>query len=597
VNTRKFFRELKRRNVYKVAIAYAVIAWLLIQAASILFPTFEAPGWVMKAFVTMIAAGLPIALIIAWAFEITPEGIKRAEEVAPDELIPQWSRRKFAALIVSVAVIAGGLLIFQLWRSHTPSAAGNLPQKSIAVLPFENLSPDPENAYFADGIQEEILTRLAKIADLKVISRTSTQQYESKPGNLSEIARQLGVANILEGSVRKAGDSVRVSVNLIQAASDSHLWAETYDRKLTDIFAVESEIATKVAGELRAKLTRPEENALSVRPTENAEAYQLYLWGRYFWNKRTAADLKKAISYFNQAIEKDPNYALAYAGLAEAYVLLSGYGERPKDTFPQAKAAAIKALELDSTLGEAHAALGLAFFAYDLNFAEVSREFRRAIELNPNYATAHQWYAESGLLPFGKFDEAIAEVKRALELDPLSIIINADVGTVLGGARRYDEAITQLRKTVEMDPNFYYARWALGAGLEMKGLNEEAAAQYKKAIELNDDPLPRALLGHLYAQTGRKDEAREILRELRELSQLRYISPFNLALVHIGLDEKDAAIDLLEQAYEQRDGFNIGNIKIDPYLDPLRGHPRFQALVQKVFAAKNSDTGSEEYSP
>jgi TolB-like protein/Flp pilus assembly protein TadD len=583
VNTRKFFGELKRRNVYKVAVAYAVVGWLFIQVATQVFPFFEIPNWAVRLLVLGIIIGFPIALILTWAFELTPTGIKRAEDV---DLVDQ--ARAKSHVWIYVAIMAGALSagIFFLGRYTAPRAAG-LSAKSIAVLPFENLSRDPDNAYFADGVQDEIVTRLAKIGDLKVIARSSTQRYKSSGEDLREIGRQLGVAHVLEGTVQKAADNVRVRVQLINATTETHLWAETYDRKLTDIFAVESEIATKVAGELRAKLTRPEQNALSVRPTENPEAHQLYLLGRYFWNKRTAADLKKAIGYFYQAIEKDPNYALAYAGLADAYVLLAGYGEgRPKDTFPQAKAAAMKALELDSTLGEAHAALANALFGYDLNFAEASREFQRAIELTPNYATAHQWYAESGLLPLGKFDEAIAEVKRALELDPLSIIINADVGKVLGGARRYDEAIAQLRKTVEMDPNFSYARWALGEALEMKGLNEEAAAQYKKAIELNDNPLPRALLGHLYARSGRKDEAREILGELGELSKQRYVSPFNLALVNIGLDEKDAAIELLEEAYEQRDGYKVGDLKIDPYLDPLRGHPRFEALVQKVFGGQ-----------
>jgi tetratricopeptide (TPR) repeat protein len=254
---------------------------------------------------------------------------------------------------------------------------------------------------------------------------------------------------------------------------------------------------------------------------------------------------------------------------------------------PQAKAAATKALELDSTLGEAHATLANALVAYDLNFAEANREFRRAIELNPNYATAHQWYGETGLVPLGQFEEAIAEAKRALELDPLSLVINADVGTTLTSARRYDQAIEQLRKTVEMDPGFYYAHWTLGDALELNGFNEEAIAEYKKAIALNDDPLPPALLGHLYAKIGRKDEALAILkqvRELRESSKQRYVSPYNLALIQIGLGQKDEAIQLLEETYDERDGYNIGFIKVEPLLDPLRGDPRFEALAQKVFA-------------
>jgi TolB-like protein/Tfp pilus assembly protein PilF len=589
MNPKYFFGELKRRNVYKVAVTYAVIAWLLIQAASILLPTFEAPSWVMKALVVFLIFGFAMAVFISWAFEATPQGMKRTEDVSPDEVLPSWSPRKFAALIVTIAMLAASLLVFELLRSQSkPRDALDLPAKSIAVLPFENLSRDPDNAYFTEGIQDEILARLAKIADLKVISRTSTQRYKSSPDDLPQIAKRLGVSNILEGSVQKTADRVHVTVKLLNAASDAHLWAETYDRNLTDVFAAESDIAKMIADTLRAKLSGSEQQAIAVRPTENAEAHQLYLRGRYFWNKRTGADFKKAIGYFNQAIDKDPNYALAYAGLADAYVLLSAYAEAsPKESLPQAKAAAAKALELDSTLGEAHTTLANALVAYDLNFAEANREFQRAIELNPNYATAHQWYAETGLVPLGQFEKAIAEVKRALELDPLSIVINADVGTVLTNARRYDHAIEQLRKTMEMDPGFYYVHWTLGNALELKGLTEEAIAEYKEAIALNDDPLPRALLGHLYAKIGRENEALAILKQLRELresSKQRYISPYNLALIHIGLDQKNEAIQLLEETYEDRDGYNIAFIKVEPMLDPLRGDPRFEALAKKVFA-------------
>jgi TolB-like protein/Tfp pilus assembly protein PilF len=589
MNPKYFFGELKRRNVYKVAVTYAVIAWLLIQAASILLPTFEAPTWVMKGFVVFLILGFAMAVFVSWAFEATPQGMKRTEDVSPDEVLPSWSPRKFAAFIVMIAMLAASLLVFELLRSQSkPRRALDLPGKSIAVLPFENLSRDPDNAYFTEGIQDEILARLAKIADLKVISRTSTQRYKSSPDDLPQIAKRLGVSSILEGSVQKTGDRVRVTVQLINAASDAHLWAEMYDRNLTDVFAAESDIAKMIADTLRAKLSGSEQQAIAVRPTQNAEAHQLYLRGRYFWNKRTGADLKKAIDYFNRAIGKDPNYALAFAGLADAYVLLSAYAEAsPKESLPQAKAAALKALELDSTLGEAHATLANALIAYDLNFAEANREFERAIELNPNYATAHQWYAETGLVPLGQFEKAVAEVKRALELDPLSLVINADVGTTLTNARRYDQAIEQLRKTVEMDPGFYYAHWTLGNALELKGLTEEAIAEYKEAIALNDDPLPRALLGHLYAKIGRKNEALAILkqvRELRESSKQRYISPYNLALIHTGLGQKDEALQLLEETYQDRDGYDIAFIKVEPLLDPLRGDPRFETLVQKVFA-------------
>jgi TolB-like protein/tetratricopeptide (TPR) repeat protein len=587
VNIPKFFSELKRRNVYKIAVAYAVVAWLLIQVATQVFPFFEIPNWAVRLVVLLIAIGFPIALVLAWAFELTPQGIKREEDVDLAARTRSGGRAWMYVVALCAAISIG---LFFLGRYTAPSATSRsgLPAKSIAVLPFGNLSRDPDNAYFTEGVQEEILTRLAKVADLRVIARTSTQRYKSAPENLSQIGKELGVAHILEGTVQRVAEKVRVSVQLINVSNEAHLWAETYDRKLTDIFAVESEIAKTIADTLQVKLSDPERHAITARPTESTEAYQLYLRGRYFWNKRTGADLKKAVDYFNQAIGKDLNFALAYAGLADAYVLLSGFGAAsPKDSLPQAKAAAQKALELDNTLGEAHASLGQALFAYDFNFAEANREFRRAIELNPNYATAHQWYGQSGLTPLGQFDDAIAEMKRALELDPLSVIINTDLGSVLCTARHYDAAIEQLRKTLEMDPRFYYARWNLGLALEVKGLVDQAVVEYEKAIALDDDPLSAGLLAHLYAKIGQKDKALQIQERLREVSKQRYVSPYIFAMIHLGLGEKDQAIDFLEKTYQDRDGYNIAFIKVDPFFDPLRGDPRFEAFVQKIFAPKD----------
>src|SRR5437879_5990265 len=370
-------------------------------------------------------------------------------------------RKRHAWIYVVVAGAAVSVALFFLGRytasNRAAAAAPNeLPAKSIAVLPFENLSEDKANAFFAEGVQDEILTRLAKVADLKVISRTSTQHFKSAPENLPEIAKRLGVMHILEGSVQKASDQVRVNVQLINALTDAHLWADTYDRKLTDIFAVETEIAKAVADVLKAKLTGSEQHVIAARPTENSEAHQLYLKGRFFWNKSTGNDLKKSIDYFEQAIAADPNYALAYAGVADGYVWLPGYtAGTPRDSYPKAKAAAKKALELDATLAEARTSLAIAIWLYDFDSSQANREFKRAIELNPNYAIAHQQYGNVTLSALGRFDDAIAEGKRAVELDPLSLVINTDLGSNYCYARRYDEAIAQLRKTVEMDAGFY----------------------------------------------------------------------------------------------------------------------------------------------
>jgi len=456
--------------------------------------------------------------------------------------------------------------------------------RSIAVLPFENLSGYPENAYFTDGIQEEILMRLAKIADLKVVSRTSTVRYKRSPENLREIATQLGVANVLEGSVQRTADRVHVNVQLIKAASDTHLWAEAYDRKLTDIFAVESDIAKTIADTLQAKLTGSEQNAIAAQPTENTEAYQLYLRGRYLWNRRTGENLQKALAYFEQAAEKDPHYALAYAGIADSCVLIPIYAAgTPQDYLPRARASAQKAVELDDTLAEAHTSLAYVFF-YDFENAQSVKEFERAISLNPNYAMAHLWYGLGPLSAMGEFERAIAEEKRALELDPISPIINADLGTVYTLARRYDEAIAQLRDTVEMNPQFYGGHRCLGWALELKGATGEAIAEYHKAFELSDDPMMLAMLAHAEASIGKENQARQILGQLTEEAKARYVPAYAFAVIYLALGEKDHALDWLEQAARDHDGFYTNLIKVEPFLDPLRGDPRFETLVSRILS-------------
>src|SRR6266513_4513347 len=362
MNPCKFFAELKRRNVYKVAIAYAVVAWLLMQVATQVFPFLEIPNWAIRLVIMLIVIGFPIALIIAWAFELTPEGLKRTEFA--DELPKKPVRsRAWIYVVVIAGVISESLFFFG--RYTAPNKQGwraDLPGKSLAVLPFANLSGNPENAYFAAGIQDEIITRLAKITELKVISCTSTQRFKGAPDDLPAIAKQLGVANILEGSVQRTTDQLRVNVQLIKAESDAHLWADTFDRKLTDIFKIETEIAKTVAETLQAKLSGSEQHAISARPTENTEAYELYLKGRFFWDKRTGENLKRSIDYFNQATAADPNYALAYVGLADCYLLLEDYGGAPaNETYPKAKAFAQRALQLDDSLAEAHTSLAYVY--------------------------------------------------------------------------------------------------------------------------------------------------------------------------------------------------------------------------------------------
>ena len=581
-----FFSELKRRNVYKVAVAYAVVGWLLVQVATQVFPFFEIPNWAVRLVVLLLIIGFPIALIIAWAFEVTPEGIKRTE--AADAA----HERSRGAVWIYIVAIAAALSIglFILGRYTAPnqwSARAELPGKSLAVLPFVNLSGNPDNAYFAAGIQDEIITRLAKIGELKVVSCLTTQRFKSSPDDLPAIAKQLGVANVLQGSVQRTADAVRVNVQLVKAETDTHLWAETFDRKLTDVFQIESDIAKIIAEKLQAKLTGSEERAVSAKPTTDLEAHQLYLKGRYLWNRRTAQNLQKALNYFQEAVDKDPSYALAYTGIADTCALFSVYGAgAPEEYLPRAKAAAEKALALDDSLAEAHASMGLVFYSY-FEGARSVKEFERAIELNPNYATAHHWYGRLTLVMLGQLDHAIAEVKRAYELDPVSSIIHSDLGGVNYMARRYDEAIKQLRSTVEMDPEFYFAHRYLGLTLELKGDLGGAIAEYKKALELNNDPSGLAFIAHAEKSMGRETEAREILAQMTKEATTRYVQPYAVAIVHLALGEKDQALDWLQRAAQERGATYFNFIKVDPYLDPLRGDPRFEALVEEVAGAKS----------
>src|SRR6266446_977094 len=470
-----------------------------------------------------------------------------------DELQGELSRKKNAAV--------------------QPAPTGSaIPEKSIAVLPFDNLSRDPDNAYFCEGVQDEILTRLAKISDLKVVSRTSTQHFKSSPDNLPQIAKQLGVMHILEGSVQKSNDQVRVNVQLINALTDAHLWADTFDRKLTDIFAVETEIAKK--------------NAISKKPTENPAAHELYLQGRYFWSKRSAANLRKSIDYFNQAIAQDPNYALAYAGLAQAWMALPAYnGGAPLECRPHAEAAARKALSLDEGLSDAMAVLASAKAEYDFDFPSARAEYERAIQLNPNDATARHWFSTDCLATTGDHVNELAEMQRAAELDPLSLVINTNLGNAYLHNNRLDESIAQLGKAIEMDPNFYFAQWSYGLALMLQKKIPEAIAQFEKATSITDDPIPLGMLGLGYGVNGRKDDAQKILVRLLESRAQRFTPAYSLALVCLGLGDQDQAINWLEESYREHDGNNIAAIRIDPSLAPLHGIPRFKALAEKIVPA------------
>jgi tetratricopeptide (TPR) repeat protein len=429
---------------------------------------------------------------------------------------------------------------------------------------------------------DELITELGQITELRVISRTSVMTYKGAHKSLPQIARDLNVDSVVEGTVLRSGNQVRITAQLILAAADKHLWAQSYEGNLRDMLALQKQVARSIAEQIRIELTPREQAVLKNVKRVNPDAYEAYLKGRYFWNKRTADGLKKANDYFNEAIERDPDYAQAYAGLADSYALLGDweYGVlAPKEAYPKAKAAATRALELDSTLGEAHISLAFCLDGFDWDWESAGREFRRGVELSPGYATGHQWYAWH-LAALGRNDEAVAELKKAESLDPLSLIIGADLAEELLIAHRYDEAIRHGRKTMAMDPFFAVAHYELGQAFVQKHMYNEAIAELQKAIELSGGSTTcTSNLAYAYAVSGMKNEAVKILNDLKNRSHHGFSNAPEIALVYVGLDEKDQAMAWLEKAYAER--FNPG-VLLRPAFDPLRSDARFQDLLRRI---------------
>jgi len=488
-----------------------------------------------------------------------------------------WRRVLLSALLALSFLV---VLVFFVTYRRGRSAENNI--HSLAVLPLENLSGDPNQEYFVDGMTDELTTHLAKIKSLRVISRTSAMQYKNVRKPLADIARSLHVDSVVEGSVVRSGDKLRITVQLVDARTDQHIWAEDYNRDLRDVVAVQGDVARRIAEGIRITLTPEERAELTSRHQINPEAYEAYLRGRYFWNRRTEEGMKKAIEYFEQSMGKDPNSPLAYDGLADCWLSLGWYGYLPpKEAFPQAKAAAMKAMELDASLAEAHASLAFASMNYDWDWSAAEREFQKAIELNPNYANAHHWYADY-LSAVGRHQEAITESKRALELDPVSPIINAWLGWRYFFARQYDLAIEQYLKTLEMDPTFVPAHLVLGQGYEQKSMPEKAIDELQKAVSLSGGgSLYVSSLAHAYATAGRRAEAERLLRQMNELARHTYVPSFHIAIIHAGLGQRDQALVWLEKGYQERSAWMVW-LKVDPRFDALRSDPRFQDLLRRV---------------
>src|SRR5437773_925117 len=581
MNPGSFFAELKRRNVYKVAVAYAVVGWLVIQVTATIVPALHLPDGLTTAVVVLTLLGFPVALVIAWAFEMTPEGMKRTENVSPDEVIPHWSIQKFAALIIGVAIIAAGLLAFQLLRSSRSTITATADAKSIAVLPFVNMSADKNDEYLSDGMTEELINVLSKVPGLRVPGRTSCFAFKGK--NEEDIFRKVGdqlhVGTVLEGSVRKAGDKLRVTAQLINVSDGYHLWSKDYEGDVKDILNFQSNVAEQVVQALQVKLGGEGTRVLAKKPTENPEAHRLYLLGRYEFAKYTQTGWNNAIRYYEQALKLDPNYALAYCGLADNYAYMGSVVMPEKEAIAKEKEFAQKALELDPELAEAHMSLALTLVA-DYDWRNGLKEFDRALELNPNLAFAYelQSWTLNGL---GRFDEAIAKTRKAVELDPLNPFFQMSLSFYQYWARQYDNAIAQARKTLEMDPNSTIARVLLGLSFLKKGDTGGAIAELQKTKAPDPGAWYQGFLGYAYAVSGDRAKAEQALRELEELAKRQYVSPTAFVTIYLGLGEKEKALDSLEKAYEEQDSA-CWYLKIDQIYDSVRNEPRFQAILKKV---------------
>ncbi len=452
--------------------------------------------------------------------------------------------------------------------------------RAIAVLPFVNASPDPENEYFSDGMTDELITALTKVEGLRVASRTSVFAFKNAREDVRTIGTRLNVSAVLEGTVRKAGSRLRITVQLTSVGDERTLWSERFDREISDVFAIQDEITGTIVRTLRSTLLGELGDPTPVRYTANVRAYSLYLKGRYWWNRRSQAALKEGIKFFEQAIEEDPGYALAYSGLADSYALDLDYRGAPvREGMERARAEAQKALQLDETLAEAHTSLGWVMFIYDWDWPGANREFSRAVELNPRYSTAHQWRSWF-LAAMGRFDEALSEGRAALELDPLSVSIRRSMGWLQYYARDYDGALANLRRALMMDPTAEETHRLIGLVYTQQGLYDEAAASFQEAVANSpNDMLSYAGLGYVAGLRGKTEEARAVLRELEERQRTRYVSPVALAMVIVGMGDVDGTFELLERARLDRRGW-LAYLKIEPMLNPLRSDPRYQELLE-----------------
>jgi TolB-like protein/tetratricopeptide (TPR) repeat protein len=584
MNPTKFFTELKRRNVYKVAVAYAVVSWLLIQAASILLPTFEAPSWVMKVFIALVVLCFPVALVFSWAFEITPEGIKRESEVVPDESITHRSGRKIVAVTIVLAVIAAGLMIFRFVgpkSSSVPgpvaSAVSAVADKSVAVLPLVNTSGDPSNEYFSDGLSEELIAVLAKIPELKVIGRSSSFFFKGKSSDSASIGQKLGVANLIEGSVRKQGDRVRIVAELISVADGHSLWSETYDRELKDVFAVQTEIAKSVAEQMKVKLLGERQQSDAAAWTENLAAHNAVLQADFYFKQLTPESVQRAIQFLQEAVRLDPNYAFAFAKLSQAWRQYAASFARDdaRKAYEEARRTAEKAVSLAPDLAEVRMAMGFLAFTPDLDFRAAEREFRRVLESSPNDAAAKS-YLGAALSAQGRLAEAEQTCREALSLDPLGTPAWYNIGRVVVGLGRYQEAEELFRKGLEIQPQAS----RFHSYLALLDIIQNRPEQAMTNARLETEGFWRDYAIALVQQTqGDQATADAALKDFIARDSIG--AAFQIAALYAARKEPDKMFEWLDTAYASHDA-GLSQMAVTPFFLPYVNDQRFIALCQKL---------------
>jgi serine/threonine-protein kinase len=579
VNPKKFFVELQRRNVYKVAVAYGVVSWLLIQIATQVFPIFDIPNWTARMVVVLLLLGFPVALVLAWAYELTPEGLQRTDAIDPSESIARTTGRKLDFIIIGVLLAVIAVIAFQHYRPTRPAPIVAVPEKSIAILPFLDLSQTKDQAYFSDGITEQIINSLAHVRGLFVVARTTAFSFKNKNADIREVGRQLGVSYVLEGSVSHGPGKVRVVAQLIDVAKGYHLWSETYDSTNPDFLSLQSDVARKVASALRIELQLADTTQLAKPLTKDPDAYDLYLRGRYLLNKRSIDSINQGRALFEQAVATDPGFALGHAGIADAWILLGEYGE-----FSTPEAARLawpevsSALAIDDSLAEGYASRAMLLADFEWNSTAAEADFRKALELNPNNVAAHHWYAMT-LAELGRFEEAQGQILSAQKLDPLSPIIRAARAKIHFVARRYDEAIQQCRAALELEAGFGPALYILAQTYASQHRFPEAVETAKTFADLAGDSETNLVLGYVYAAAGMKSEAETIVRAAT--LPKNDFSRYEMATVCAALHDVNGALGWLEKAIERR-SLLAAWLRVDPRLDNLRSDPRYNEVASKL---------------